>query len=290
MQEQAFRFGRARHLIGVAGLPPAPQGAVGASTIGVIVLNAGLVHRVGPFRLHVELTRRLNASGYPTLRFDFSTVGDSGASGESQSREQQIIADANDAMTLLRRQAGCTRFVLIGLCSGAQNAHTVACVDDKVAGAVFLDGYAYRTFGYRLRHYLPRLIDLARWRRLLSLHRRSAEKVRGEPVFSTVPSPQTVVRADLAGMVERGMHLCLIYSGGINMFFNHARQFRECFGEVMVHPRVSTRFVRETDHTYVLVDDRKRLIDQIDGWLLSNFPLAQAAAAPVMRAELETLP
>jgi hypothetical protein len=65
MQEQAFRFGRARHLVGIAGLPS----STAPDAVGVIVLNAGLVHRIGPFRLHVEMTRRLNARGYPTLRF-----------------------------------------------------------------------------------------------------------------------------------------------------------------------------------------------------------------------------
>jgi len=50
MKESGFRFGRARHLVGVVGLPASP-----ADNVGVIVLNAGMVHRIGPFRLHVEL-------------------------------------------------------------------------------------------------------------------------------------------------------------------------------------------------------------------------------------------
>lgn len=275
MIEQAFRFGRARHLIGIAGLPETTPDA-----IGVIVLNSGLVHRVGPFRLAVDMTRRLNTLGYPTLRFDFSTVGDSGASGESQSRLQQICADAHDAMELLRRHAGCTRFVLVGLCSGAQNAHTVACVDGQVAGAVFMDGYAYRTLGFKVRHYLPRLFDPARWWRHLTRSDAQEKRSGSEPVFSTVPSPQAVVRADFAGMVERGMKLCLIYSGGINTYFNHAHQFRECFGRVMAHPAVSTRYLKEMDHTFILVDDRKRLIDHIEAWLRRNFPVAHAGASP----------
>jgi len=213
MQERAFRFGRAQHMIGIAGVPEQP-----AETPGVIVLNAGLVHRIGPFRLHVELARRLNACGYPTLRFDLSTVGDSAASEESQTREQQVCADVDDAMTLLGEQAGCTRFVVIGLCSGAQNAHTVACVDPKIAGAVFLDGYAYRTFGYKLRRYLPKLLDPASWRRALTHRQRSVEVAAGEAVFSVAPLPIAVVRQDLTGMLARGLKLCLIYSGGISNY------------------------------------------------------------------------
>jgi hypothetical protein len=274
MREQAFRFGRARHLVGVAGLPPAAPG-----TTGVIVLNAGMVHRVGPFRLHVDMTRRLNELGYPTLRFDLSTIGDSGSSGESQTRKQQVCADVDDAMALLHQHGGCSRFVLVGLCSGAQNAHTVACgknSHEKLDGVVFLDGYAYRTIGFRLRHYLPRMFDAKRWWRWLARKSREVAGVRDDPVFGVSPLPQDVVRADLAGMLDRGLKLSLIYSGGINMDFNHSRQFRECFGAIMNRAAVSTRYIEEADHTYVLADDRQHLIVHIEEWLQQNFPIAHA--------------
>jgi pimeloyl-ACP methyl ester carboxylesterase len=270
MREQAFRFGRAQHLVGIAGLPPST--APGA--VGVIVLNAGLVHRIGPFRLHVEMTRRLNAQGYPTLRFDLSTIGDSGSSGESQTRKQQICADVADAMQLLGEQAACRRFVLIGLCSGSQSAHMVACSEPSVAGAVFLDGYAYRTLGYRLRYYLPRLLDVRRWLRVMARRRKAPQGGSNEPAYTVAPLPQAVVRADFAGMLDRGVKLCLIYSGGISQYFNHARQFRECFGRVMRHPDVSTRFLKEADHTYILTGDRNRLLDNIERWLSQNFSVA----------------
>ncbi|KAF1009169.1 MAG: hypothetical protein GAK28_00802 [Luteibacter sp.] len=266
-REEAHRFGRADHLVGIAGLP---DGASGGT--GVIVLNAGLVHRVGPFRLHVELTRRLNATGYATLRFDLSTLGDSGAAPGRHTRTQQVEADLDDAMRLLGERAGCERFVLVGLCSGAQNAHTVAASDPRVAGAVFLDGYAYRTLGYKLRHYLPRLFDPTRWMRRLRRRGRVTGGESVEPVFAVAPAPRDEVIADFTAMVERGMKLYLVYSGGISTHFNHQRQFRECFGRVMDHPSVTTRFAADTDHTYILTGDRERLLDGIRDWLVGNFP------------------
>jgi pimeloyl-ACP methyl ester carboxylesterase len=271
MHEQAHRFGRAQHLVGIAGMP-----AGDAGDIGVIVLNAGLVHRIGPFRLHVELTRQLNAAGYPTLRFDMSTLGDSAATGGGQTRVQQVLADLDDAMGLLASQGGCSRFVLVGLCSGAQNAHVVAAQDPRVAGAVFLDGYAYRTLGYRLRHYLPRLADPSRWLRRLQRGGEATPARVAEPVFAVAPAPRDEVIADFNGMVARGMRLYLVYSGGISDCFNHARQFRECFGKVMRHPAVATRYLAETDHTYVLTGDRARLVHGIGEWLAHHFPPAPA--------------
>jgi hypothetical protein len=285
MPEQAFRFGRASHLIGITGLPSSTSAS---AEVGVIVLNAGLVYRVGPFRMNVEMTRRLNARGYPTLRFDMSTLGDSGASDQSQSRTQQVCADVDDAMKLLGEQSGCSRFILIGLCSGAQNAHTVAGIDAKVAGAVFLDGYAYRTTGYRLRHYLPRLFDIGRWRRVL-LRKRSGGSWSGatptvapdeQPLFAVAPAQQSQVRSDLASMLDRGVKICMIYSGGISNYFNHLRQFRECFGSVVTREGFHTGYLQDADHTYILTGDRDRLFDGIEKWLSRNFPVATAGTRP----------
>jgi pimeloyl-ACP methyl ester carboxylesterase len=272
--ERALRFGRAQHLVGVAGLPPAAQGGV-----GVIVLNAGLMHRIGPFRLHVELTRRLNALGYPTLRFDLSTLGDSGASAQAGSREQQIRADVADAMALLGHQAGCTRFVLVGLCRGAQSAHTAACTEAGVAGAVFLDGYIYRTAGFRLRHYLPRLLSPARWRGFLARKLRQAIEPE-EASFGSVYPPRKQVRGELAAMLARGLRFYFLYSGGIGEQFNHPRQFRECYGRsVACHPSVRMDLLEGTDHTYTLLCDRQRMFDHVEGWLLEHFPVLPVPAA-----------
>ncbi|TAL71397.1 MAG: alpha/beta hydrolase [Rhodanobacter sp.] len=266
--EQAFRFGRADHLIGIAGLPATP------APVGAIVLNAGMVHRVGPFRLHVDLTRRLNAAGYPTLRMDLSTLGDSGASGQNQSHATEVLADVADAMNLLGTHAGCERFVLIGLCAGAANSHTVACVNPRVAGVVFIDGYVYRTFGFNLRHYLPRLLSPVRVLRRVARMARQRRKPEGRAVFEVTVPPRDQVRRNYADMLARGLKLCFIYSGGISEHFNHARQFGEIYGPLARDPGASVHYLAHTDHTYALTADRKLLIDTITDWFADRFPLA----------------
>lgn len=274
MHEHAARFGRTNHLLGILGKPSS-----GACTTGVIVLNAGLVHHIGPFRLHVLLTRRLNACGFPTLRFDLSTLGDSGASDEAQSREQQVQSDTADAMALLRDKAGCNRFVLIGLCSGAQNAHLVAQTNEAVAGAVFLDGYAYRSTGFKLRHYLPRLMNPMRVLRYLVRRAQTTDTSAGASFRVEFP-PQDRVRDELADMLRRGLKLCFIYSGGAT-WFNHRRQFAECYGRALAaHPGVSVMFLKQVDHTYILTEDRNRLLDLVENWLCTHFPQAVAKDRP----------
>lgn len=272
-REQAFRFGRADHLIGIAGLPD------GTSPVGVIVLNAGMVHRVGPFRLHVELTRRLNAAGYPTLRMDLSNLGDSGASPQAASRTEQVRADVADAMALLKQHAGCERFVLIGLCAGASNSHLVAQVNPQVAGVVFLDGYVYRTLGQRVRHYLPRLASPKRVWRYLQRAIIAAGRPREAMVFDVTVPPRAQIVADYADMLARGLKLYFIYSGGISDYFNHIRQFRECYGRIADDPAVSVSYLSHTDHTYALTGDRHEVIERIARWMASRFP-AEASTPP----------
>ena len=276
MKEHAVRFGREQHLVGVVGFPAdSPQPAC----VGVIVLNAGLVHRIGPFRLHVDMTRRLNLSGYPTLRFDMSTLGDSSATDEAQSRKQKTIADVADAMALLRESCGCTQYVLAGLCSGAASAHVVACAENNVVGAIFLDGYIYRTAGFMLRRYLPKIFDIGRWWRFLARRQRRGGDAVDRANFGIEYPPRRQVRDELASMLERGMKLHFVYTGGLSEHVNHPRQFRECYGRLSVHPNVTLRFFEQADHTYILSGDRSQLVHVMDDWLQKNFPLTPGTLA-----------
>jgi pimeloyl-ACP methyl ester carboxylesterase len=274
-KETACRFGRADHLIGVVGLP---GDAPNTASVGVIVLNSGLVHRIGPFRLHVDMTRRLNALGYPTLRLDLSTLGDSSGTGESLSRRDQITADVADAMRLLGERAGCARFVLVGLCSGAGNAHMAACSEPNVAGAVFLDGYTYRTAGFMWRRYTPKVFHLGSWSRFFSRRFHPALPEDDVADFGHKYPPRAQVASELRSMLDRHLKLYFVYSGGISEHFNHRRQFREYFGRIADSDHVSLSFFEDADHTYVLAGDRQRLLLAIDDWLTANFPITPSAS------------
>src|SRR5262245_5043479 len=116
MKQEAVLFGTASALIGVITDPPASERE--RRTVAVILLNAGLVHRVGPHRLYVELSHRLGALGFATFRFDFSGIGDSDARRDSLPFDKNILSEVKEAMDVLGHQRGVDRFVLMGLCSG----------------------------------------------------------------------------------------------------------------------------------------------------------------------------
>ena len=147
-----------------------------------------------------------------------------------------------------------------------------------MAGAVFLDGHAFRTLGFHLRHYLPRLADPMRVMRFLFFRRRSTAP-GGEADFQAPRPPREQIAAELGDMLARGLKLNFIFSGGASGYFNHVRQFGECYGrKIAQHPGVSVQLFRESDHTYILAEDRARLSVAHTALAAAAFPDRQAAA------------
>ena len=168
MREEAVVFGRASALVGVITDPPADGRP--AHAMAVILLNAGLLHRVGPNRLYVELARGLATQGFSAFRFDFSGIGDSNVRRNSLPFEKSIVSEAQEAMDLLGRERGMERFVLMGLCAGALSAFNTARVDARVVGAVLINPQGYDedvTSRADARRYWKKvfrvLIDPRRW-------------------------------------------------------------------------------------------------------------------------------
>src|SRR5689334_6718959 len=110
---------------------------------GVVILNAGVVHRVGPNRLHVRLGRALAAIGFPVLRFDLSGIGDSDVRRDHLSFVDSAPLETREAMSYLTRTAGVQQFVVAGICSGAGTAFRVAASDPRVAGVILIEPYAF---------------------------------------------------------------------------------------------------------------------------------------------------
>ncbi|HUR26838.1 MAG TPA: alpha/beta fold hydrolase [Planctomycetota bacterium] len=133
MRESVLRAGRERALVGVATLPDGP------ARTGVVLLNAGLVHRVGPSRMWVALARRLAEQGHACLRIDFSGIGDSPDDADAARFETRAPRETQAAMDALQEAAAVARFTLVGLCSGAEIAFKTALEDPRVAVLVLVN-------------------------------------------------------------------------------------------------------------------------------------------------------
>ena len=243
-------------------LPGSPGMPV--SRCGVILLNAGLVHHAGPFRVNALLSRRLAQAGFPTLRFDKPGVGDSDNTTSTDPERRRLNLEA--AFEAFKSRVEIDRFVVGGICSGADEAFRLAESDPRPAGLLFIDGFAYRTPGFWLRHVLPRLLD---WRRIREVVRRSG---RGKPSmadFREFPHREEAARR-MRALVQAGVKCLFVFTGGAYPYFNHRQQLRQALGTAaMINSTLE--YWPDSDHTFYLQEHRERLIDAIESWMRNEF-------------------
>ncbi len=290
MKEKALSFGAAGNLIGVLSEPKA--GSELAAAPAVIMWNVGIHHRVGPYRIFVETSRRLARAGFTCLRFDVSGLGDSEPTrNDPRSEQERGIADVQSAMQLLRERKGVQRFILLGFCSGVDVAHKVALSEPSVAGVVYLEGYRFQTRGFYLRYPL-RYLHRERWERLLRVRAPQlfpeAERVGvgggdGEQVYTReLPTPAKL-KSDLAGLVRRGAKLMFVYVGR-DYGYGYREQLFEMVDDSSVHHGLHVEYYPDADHILFSPEDRRRVIDDVVRWTDRTFgagvPQLGAGARP----------
>ena len=137
MREEALLLGKARSLVGIMTDPPETER--NNNLPAIVLLNAGIVHRVGPNRLHVNMARNLAERGFVVLRFDFSGIGDSGVCRDNLPFVKSAVGEVQEAMNYVSAARGIERFLLIGICSGAVISFRTACCDPRVVGAILIN-------------------------------------------------------------------------------------------------------------------------------------------------------
>lgn len=275
MREQICNFGANNGLFGILTSPD--DDAKLADAPVAIILNAGIVHRVGPFRMHVDIARQLAAKGFSTLRMDLSGLGDSAPrTGKLKSAERAEL-DVQDAMKYLTQNEGANRFVLVGLCSGAYNAHRVAAKDQRVVGAVFLDGLVFRTLGYffrdKLKYLRPRFWRNA-FKRRFSLDQNPSDEAAGnalaESEFFAGNLSQASVTKDLNHMMQRAVQMLFLYTDGYDDICGRS-QFKEMYGLRPNDAQLQVDYYPKSEHTFRLIENRKAACDRIANWFATRF-------------------
>jgi hypothetical protein len=280
MTERAITFGPRSELVGVL-TEPAPERA--ASPLPAVLLwNVGVNHHVGPFRIYVELARRLAEEGFVVLRFDASGLGDSEVRRDGVADRERAPLDVKDAMDAVSRRTGTATFVLVGFCSSVDAAHTVAVRDPRVVGVVHLEGYAYRTRGFFARYPL-RLLSRERWRRYLRaklgrLGGPEPEPMHREEIYQRDYPDWTKFTRELELLADRGARLLFTYVGG-DTDFNHVGQFWEMFPVRRNRGAIDVVYYPDTDHTFYSPEARARVIERICAWARSSFRSAPARGA-----------
>lgn len=282
MREITLRFGDDNHLVGTLTPAAAGAGPSAAPEVGVLLMNAGVIHRIGPHRINVKLARQLARAGVPALRFDLSGLGDSQRPTEPRPMGEQAMRDMRAALDRLSAETGVRRFLMIGDCSAAEYGYLCALADARVSDLVMIDGYSFGNARTRRLRYSQRLASatpaiwrqamVSRLRRWLGLVPAGAKRV---PVDFGLPDVDAQgFAAGLGQLIGRGTRVYLIYSGSILHRYNHASQYtdvmlalpglsaedRERLG------RVRCDFVPTIDHTVTPLSAQRDLIERICGW------------------------
>jgi pimeloyl-ACP methyl ester carboxylesterase len=265
--------------------------AVGDSAgVAALMFNSGAMPRLGPHRINVKIARFLATRGVPSLRFDLAGQGDSRSWAIGHDYQHQATADIAAAMDFVEGELGVSRFMLIGICSGAVHAFRAAEADPRVCGLLMYDGYWNRTiWTMPVRHWKRfRSLGLAQTARLLArrLARRTGSltdpgQQSGASIYGS-GWPGQPTKADFAEsmqeVVSRGVAVRLLYSGFMIQegWYSYAAQFRHAFAGYPFADMVRVDLKPDFDHTPGSLSSQRELIAIVDEWISSRANRSQA--------------
>lgn len=125
-------------LFGIVTQPARPAG----SRVGVLLVNTGAEHHVGPNRMYVGWARHWAARGLTVLRLDLAGLGDSDerpGSAAQQVYPDTAMDDLRAATAYMHSELGASEVHAIGLCSGAYHVYKAAVAGVPLASATAIN-------------------------------------------------------------------------------------------------------------------------------------------------------
>jgi len=290
-------FGPHGNLLGTVSFPAG--GSASVPPFGVLLFNAGVIHRVGAHRVNVKLARVLAADGIAALRFDLHGMGDSVRADGHLSYKEQVVADLRAAMDLLQNTTGARHFALVGFCSGAMPSYWTALADARVSAIVLYDALYFATARSVLRYLGVRLMRhgfgpkaWAVWSRAAlrgvvgaAAKIRQVLTPRGPSHAADARSadsdadariePQALGQSLLA-LAQRGTGVMVFSAGTDFSAVNYAEQLRESLGLAQTkHARLLFAHLPDIDHAVTTRAAQRQWIDTVHRGLRQLAPAAQ---------------
>ena len=296
MRETTLTFGPQGDLLGTVTFPASDAASI--PTFGVLLFNAGVIHRVGAHRVNVKLARALAAHGIAALRFDLHGMGDSVRADGRLSYKDQVIADLRAGMDLLQSTTGTRHFALVGFCSGALPSYWTAQADARVSAIVLYDALYFATARSVLRYLGVRLMRhgfgpkaWAVWSRVAlrgaagvfgKIGRMVARRGQASPVETRSADSDADARLDpkefgqsLLDLAQRGTGVMVFSAGTDFSAVNYADQLRETLGLQQIrHDRLLFAHLPDIDHAVTTRVAQRQWIDTVHRGLLQLAPAA----------------
>ncbi len=292
VRERILNYGSSTALTGVFTYHPTHYQRLAPC---VVILNAGVVRKSGPNNLNAFLARQIAQRGLGVFRFDFAGVGDSPNRQDGLPLREGVLRDVTESLDELEAVVGARHFVLLGLCSGADNGLRAAQVEaGRVIGLAMIDPTVARTRKWLLVKFAKRLAAPDFWKsaimlrhprvqaRIDSLLGRSAPGKDGRP---TVEKPElyTVglkkrdeIEACLREVRERSVALCFAFTGSWAELYNYRTQLFDVYPKLGLKKDVEVLYYPKSSHTFAFHEHRCALVSDLLRWL-DRFPVAEAA-------------
>jgi len=274
--EQVVVFGEPAQLVGILTIPEERT----PRETAVILLNAGVVHRVGPGRLYVTLARRLASAGFAVLRFDHAGIGDSPPREDNVPFDRSGVLDVQHAIDWLASERRASGVALVGLCASTLTAFRTAQADSRVRRLILLtallqdpatvpqavidDAMERRV----ARSYLTEKVTSGeRWRKVLSGkadYGRIAGAVAGmvrRKVAPAPPDPGTseVVRG-LEGLLHRGVGVQFVFAEPTTVLEYFRMTVAPHLSQLRRSGRIDATVLKGADHTFTQRQHQEQVI------------------------------
>ena len=276
-KEQAVLLGR-HSLVGIVTRPPPARQK---DEPVVVILNTGIVHRVGHHRMYVSLSRELAKSGRTVVRFDFAGIGDSKPRSDSTSPLMASLSDIREVLDTLEKSHDICKVILVGLCSGADHAVLYTHTDPRVVGLVLMDPTLPPTFRYYFHYVSQRLKNLRNWisvatgrsglMRLASTHLLNSVRPRTEVEGLNLQNLRfsSYLPQCYRGAAARGVRMLAVFTS-VSVRHTYKQQMLDAFPEASAGGKLRLEFFPDSDHLFSGSKERDRLRDVISDWLDSR--------------------
>lgn len=286
VKETALNFGPSGGLVGILSRR-AGEDASESGGPAVVIPNAGIIHHVGPNRIHVRLARALAAAGTPSFRMDLPGIGDSRTLETSGSVQEESLAGLRAAFDVLERRGVAKRFAVFGICSGASNAFMAACGDERVVGIALVD--PPRIFPTRKSEFLRLVrgaVRPAAWARLVAgrygvadgfrehFRRRSDAAGTDSALQQSPQDEKRFTREQLERLAARGVRICYLITEGGRQRYKYRRQFLDAFPGLGLEPLTHAEILEGAQHTFPTEAGRSSLERVLSEWMEAWGPRA----------------
>lgn len=274
--ERAMVYGNRASLVGI--LTHARNRPRDSNRPCIVILNAGIVRKPGPGRLGVALARSIAQTGFDVFRFDFAGVGDSPVRSDGRDLSDGVVLDVRETMDHLQAMLGCGTFVLVGLCSGADNGMRAAEADSRVVGLAMLDptiDRSRRWYWERARGLLSSwdfvrsivLFQHPRIRQFAGLATPSEPEPEEKPeLYQVTYSDRDDIARCLGRLLDRNVELFATFTGSWMFIYNYATQFYDVYPDLNFGEKLRLVHQPGARHTFDDRGDRQQLLDNLVDW------------------------